>query len=492
MDVKEQITAPERIHPFGSANRMAPRLSPQQLRRWADTSEWVRAAINHRRAQCSQAMWHITPVDPAQSYDPQLAAMLEMLFLHPNTRQRGFRELIEPMIEDILVLDAGVIEKELNLKGVAVALHLVDGATMRMIPNWDGDVNKPRYAWVPRGTPVATLLDSQVIYLMANPTSHRLTGFSPLEALKIAIDSDLEAALYNKRLVGQVNPPGILNLGENVGAPQADSFRVYWDSEVAGRKQMGIVAGVKNPQFINMGQTAKEMQFMQWQVYLLRKIAAVFGIAPQDLGITFDVNRANATVQQELSEDRGLRPLLSMIEEAFNTEIIADFTRTRAKQLHRDGKIDMPTLRMAIGLSYVNPRERAGVFQKLHEANILNLMFKFRLRSSKSHRDQADFNKAALGGVPWLSINEPRAEDGRDPVDGGDEIIVPTPIGPMPLSIISGQSAPKTEAQARYLERILDNAPIALRSGTTVEERIVEVPVPMPYEVDADGDPVDD
>lgn len=501
--VKEHVTAPDRINPLGGLRSQHPttKMQPKQLRHWADTSEWCRAAINHRRRQVSQAEWHVAPIDPKANYDEQLQAVIELLFLHPNVRQKTFRELIEPAVEDILVLDRGVVEKEMNVRGLPVALHLVDGGTIRTKPSWNGEPNKPRYEWWPGGTHRANLLDSQIMLMMENPASHRVDGYSPMEALKATIDADLEARDFNKRMVSQTNPNGILNLGENVGTNVVDAFRVYWDAEVAGNKQMAIVGGVKNMAFQGLGQTAREMQYMQWQVYLLRKIAAVFGIAPQDLGITFDVNRANAQTQQELSEDRGLKPLLRLIEEQTNTKVIADFAQTKAKQLHAAGEIDMQTLRMAVALTHINPRDHADIFVKLHSANVLNLAFKFRVRSAKSTRDQAEFNKVALAGFPFRTTNEVRAEDGYDPVEGGDEIIVMTPVGAIPLSMIGGQMPPQTEDQKRYLDGLFQTAPLVLGrgehdftpvTGSPSEESKEVVVVTDEVEVDEYGDPVDD
>lgn len=287
VETKEQVTAPDRVHPFGGhlVQRPIVRVQPVQLRRWADQSEWVRAAINHRRVQVSGAEWGIVPIDEKSPFDPTLQGVVSLLFLHPNARQKTFRELIEPVIEDILVLDRGVIEKEMNVRGLPIALHLVDGASIRTRVRWSGDPTEPRYEWWPNNVFISNLLDGQIALMMANPTSHRVDGISPLEMLKATIDADMEARDFNKRMVQQHSPNGILNLGENVGVNVVDAFRMYWDAEVAGKKQMGIIGGVRNPQFMNLGQTAREMQYMQWQVYLLRKIAAVFGIAPQDLGI---------------------------------------------------------------------------------------------------------------------------------------------------------------------------------------------------------------
>ena len=500
-EVKEPVTAPDRVNPRGSLGgtaRRSTRMRPKQLRLWADNSEWCRSAVNHRRRQVSQSEWSIAPIVPDAPYDEQLQAVIELIFLHPNARQKTFRELIEPMVEDILVLDRGVCEKEMNVGGVPIALHLVDGGTIRTKPVWGGKPNDPRYEWWPGDTFEANLLDMQIVLMMENPASWRTDGFSPMEALKATIDADFEASAFNKRMVSQTSPTGLLYLGDNASAPVLDSFRQYWAAEIAGNKQMAIAGGLKNPEFINMGQNARDMQYMQWQIYLLRKIAAVFGIAPQDLGITFDVNKANSSAQQELSEDRGFKPLLRLIEEQFNTKVIADFAQTKAKQMHAAGDIDMKTLRQAVALTHINPRDHTDVFLKLHKANILNLAFKFRMRSAKSMRDQAAYSQSVLAGFPSRTINEMRADDGFKPVEGGDKIMVMTPVGAMPLEMIAdGQMPPQTEDQKRYLEGLFRAPPIALSSGTPITgsmpEKDEEEPVAVEtVTVDEDGEPVED
>lgn len=525
---KAQVTDPSRITPSGLpiVPRPLVRIQPQQLRRWADMSEWVRAAINHRRIQVSQANWSIVPIDNDKPYSPEQQAAITLLFLRPNNRQKTFRSLIEPMIEDLLVLDKGVAEKEQNLKGLPIALHLVDGASIRFKPFWSGDPTDPRYEWWPRGSFMANLLDTQIIYLMGNPRSWSPEGFSLLEALKVTIEADLEAAQFNARNVRQTNPHGVLNLGENIGSTQVDSFKVYWDAEIAGRRNTAIMGGAKSPQFISLGPSAREMQYMQWQVYLLRKIAAVFGIAPQDLGITFDVNRANATHQQELSEDRGLKPLLRLVEENMNGQVVADFARQQAKSMYHRGEIDMQTLRLAVALTHVNPRDHADVFKKLPNANIMNLTFKFQLKTSKAARDLADLGKASLAGVPWETVNEFRAEDGRDPVEGGDEIIVQTPVGPMTLSDIAGfvpvtggqpadgdggDGNPDGEkpkgaeaemqqemrrlrrlARREYIKMLFEDTELVPRQPVTILDPPEVRTIIQEVEVDEDGEPVDD
>lgn len=52
---------------------------------------------------------------------------------------------------------------------------------------------------------------------------------------------------------------------------------------------------------------------------------------------------------------------------------------------------------------------------------------------------RANYNRVALGGAPWQTINEVRDEDGFDPIEGGDEL-------PRPLNMTFGQPNPEEPA----------------------------------------------
>jgi hypothetical protein len=158
---------------------------------------------------------------------------------------------------------------------------------------------------------------------------------------------------------------------------------------------MAFLGGTKNPQFIPFRQSNRDMQFLEWQNYLVRKIAAVFQIAPQDLGLSFDVNRSTSEVMQENTEDRGLRPLLALIQDYITREVVWD-----------DG--------------FGGPDN--------------NLAFRFTRLNLKETTSKAQINKLALAGIPWKTVNEARKEDGREPMgDDYDKLIMSVSTGAVTL-----------------------------------------------------------
>jgi hypothetical protein len=361
------------------------------FRHWSEHSEWIRAAINIRKAQVSAAEWDIMPFDPEQKYSEELKDKIKQVFDRPNPAADSFRSFVEPVVEDILVLDAGVIEKVRTLRTQVAQLWPVDGGKMRVSSLWDGATDEPRYYWYPDGVLRAAFKNEDIVYIMANPATYRPVGLAALETLKLTIDAELSGHTYNHRQVTQAAPDGLLDLGEGARPEHVEQFKSYWASEIAGRGAMAFIGGSKNPKFIPFRATNRDMQFLEWQIYLVRKIAAVFGLSPQDLGMTFDVNRSSGEVQQENTEDRGIRPFLSLIQDYFTREIVWD-----------EG--------------FGGPANNLAFRETLNQATVM---------------------KTQLAGLPWRSVNETRKEQGLEPWGPEfDSPMVVTPTGAVRLDSV--------------------------------------------------------
>ena len=236
-----------------------------------------------------------------------------------------------------------------------------------------------------------------MVYIMANPRTYSVMGLSPLETLKLTIDAELMGSQYNTRQVTNAAPDGMLDLGETARPEQVEGFKSYWLSEVAGRGAMAFIGGSKGAKFVPFRGSNRDMQYQEWLVYLVRKVAAVYGLSPQDLGLTMDINRANSETQADMTEDRGLRPLLALGQDFMTREIVWDE-------------------------SFGGPEN--------------NLAFRFLRLNIKESMSKASINKLALAGMPWKPINEARMDDGRPPMgDPNDEnnpynkLMANTPLG---------------------------------------------------------------
>lgn len=149
------------------------------------------------------------------------------------------RVLLDRIMEDLLVLDAGVIEKVYSLDGKQiVGLNSVDGSTIRPLYNEFGELGDPiAYYQFIDGKKVAEFRREDLVYIMANPQNDiDLFGYgmSPIESILLEVQAGLEATMYNLKKFGQDNvPPGILDLGE-MTQDQAEEFIALWDATVVG------------------------------------------------------------------------------------------------------------------------------------------------------------------------------------------------------------------------------------------------------------------
>jgi len=351
-----------------------PRKRAQQLRRFADNNEFVRTAINRRKRQIGQAKWRLVRRDnPNAQPDVAVEKALRDLFDQVNSKHESFRSLMDQVIEDILVLDAGCIEKEKTLGGQIANLWAVDGASIKPDPDWDGSSPRAiRYRQFIDGQCVATFRNDQLIYIMANPSTHRVFGWSPLETLFRVVRAELYGGDYEFDMLRQMAPNKALYLGPGVTDQQRERFIEYWENEIAGQKAMAVLSGGDRegkgePKVIDLGGDNLEMrlQFYRW---LATKVAAVFEM---DL-LVFNLSESvHKSVGNTLSArtDEGANGLASLISEFITREIVWEIDPSRAHAFEFDdlnardamaqAKIDQ--IYMNIGVTYPNEiRARDG------------------------------------------------------------------------------------------------------------------------------------
>src|SRR5579883_1384189 len=372
------------------------------LRKWADENEWVRAAIDIRRAQVEAMKPVCIPIDPKKRYDKKIQAQVQRILHRPNERRDSWRTLIGPVLEDVLVLDRGVLLKNMTLERKPVALYFGDGATVKIYPGWNGNPKEPRYLYEsPDGKTQKPLRNDECIMMVAKSASHRVS-LSPVQALQRTIIADIEATGSAARL-GKMKPPPNAIQVPGASDREIKEMVAFYDAQIAGKKETFFFGGKNTANHFPLVFSAKDNQLLEWQVYLARKIAVLFQISPQKLGITMDVNRANGEVQEEIDEDRGLIPLLLLIEEYLNTEVLGDFA-----PLDMYGLPDLDKLNLKI----IFP-EVTEVARRLHIQETIGLAAK------------------ANPQLPSMTLNMILSMLGEEPVPGGDTFYVDTASGPV-------------------------------------------------------------
>ena len=310
---------------FPEGNKIG-KSNPQMLRNWAGNSEFIRTANDIRMGQLAAAEWDIVPADPAKPVPKRLQQQLRKVFRRPNPRDEGWEPFIKMVVEDILNLDAGSIEKVRSPRGEIKELWPIDGGRIKVNKLWDGDPLEARYYWMAPNLfeTIASYGNDELMYIMQRPATNRGIGLSNLEVLKKSIEAELWGHDYNARQVTTAAGDGIFDLGETARPEQVEKFQRYFLAEVAGRGATAFWGGTKGAKWIPFRNNQRDMQFMEWLEYLAKKIAGVYGLFPGDLGFGESINKATAQVEDTKGEDRGARPLMKLVAGHLTREVVWD------------------------------------------------------------------------------------------------------------------------------------------------------------------------
>ncbi len=373
------------------------------LRDWADSNEWVRAAINVRRQQIGRASIAVLPANERKTYNKQLAKKVQLILDQPNELRQNYYDLMAACVDDILVLDRGVIVKDMTAARQPVHLYNEDGANVKIYSSWSGKPNEPRYLYEdPNNSRKVPLRNDEAIVMTANPATYRFS-LSPVQVLRNTIQADLAATRSAMQMVDMKPPPHMIQL-PGATQSQLEQIRMKYETEIAGRKEIFWLGGQNNANVVPLIFSAKDNQWLEWQQYLAKKIAVSFQISPQQLGMTFDINKSTASSQQEIFEDTGLIPLLLLVEEYFNREILGDFATN-----FPDGRANFDLLNLRILFPEVTEADR-----QMHAEKAISIA------------------TTGLAGLPSMTLNQVLALFGEEGVEGGNTFYSQSAQGPVP------------------------------------------------------------
>lgn len=376
----------------------------RMLRDWSENSEWVNAAINYYCERVARADIAVIPYDETGSYNRAVEKSVQLLLDQPNEFGDTWPSLIKMGLKDYFALGRFIWSKGMNAKRQPMSLYAEDAATIKVYANWDANPDTPRYLYDPDGTgrTKIPLRNDEIIYIPDGISTYRLS-FSRVQALRNTIISDLKATESAARLVDMKPPPHVIQIPGATPA-QIKTLRATYEAEIMGRREVLWLGGEGTAQVKPMVFSLKDNQWMEWLEYLARKICAIFQISPQDIGLTYDINKATAGSQQDISENKGLIPLLLLIEEYMNRHVLADF----APRLP-GGRTNIDALNLRI------------VFPEISEA------------ARQMHAEKSvDMATKSLAGLPSMTINQCLAIRGELPVPHGNTFYVNTSNGPIP------------------------------------------------------------
>jgi phage portal protein BeeE len=325
-DGKRRTAAlPSIFHTYAPRADGLPKLTPTNLRKFAETPV-ARRAINTIKDRIAGMGWRIQARKnrALNATDHRIALLTETLE-SPNPDD-SFRSFAEQVLEDVIV--GGYGAAELVLGGDSsrpVSLWPVDGATIRMRADWNGEPTSARYVQVtgkfgPDGQ--ITLADDELMYIRLNPRTHTPFGLGRLEVAFETVNEFLGAHRYAARLASNSVVQYALWLQDLTPTHHERLIR-WWQDEIEGTGRVPILSCEQKPEVLRFGAGTDADLRLSWQQFLIRIIADAFDLPAQYLGVENDVNRSTAGQLSSDAFQTAIVPTARLFAEHITRDVIA-------------------------------------------------------------------------------------------------------------------------------------------------------------------------
>jgi len=365
------------------------------LRNLADNLDILRIVIESIKEQIVKLEWQIVKrgddnkKGAVEGADPT-AEQLTNFFRYPDSDAHDWATWLRMWLEDVLVIDTYCLWPLMDGKSL-INLDSIDPATIKRIIDDSGRTPvapTPAYQQILHGIPANAYTRDELIYKIRNPRTWKAYGYSPVEQIMVTINIALRRQISQLQYYtdGSV-PDTILSVPEGWTPDQIAQFKTWWDSILRGntaerRGTMFVFNGTKPYA------TKDKVLTDKMEDWLARVVCFAFRVSPQPFVSAF--NRATAEASKEQAKEDGIGALMTWLKLQFDSMI--------AKQCGQP-----------------------------------NYEFRWKEEDETDPLTKAKINDLKIKNGT-KRINEARAEDGQDPVQGGDTLLLFTPGGVVRLS----------------------------------------------------------
>jgi len=338
--------------------------NPTTLREFAG-SVWVRQCVDTITEEVANTDWDITPKEKYKdNYNETKLNEIKDFFRFPN-KDEDLSVLLKKLMEDILVLDSGVIVKTFDTKSYEnnktkysysikkqingqtqlveeftetkpltnkvklLEMYAVDGASFLIEPDMHGRLftDKPTYFQYnfsyPGGRPMP-FWKREVVFFKINPKTNSIYGMSPIQSIINVVESLNNATRFNKKFFEEWAIPAGLMCFEGMPDDDLKAIKEEWKKEFKSKPWKMAFSSYKiDWQQFTMSNT--EMQWLDGMKFYQKLVMAVYHINQSELGYTDELNKHSSQVQSDVFLRKCIKPILNMLKSKFDNEIIQEF-----------------------------------------------------------------------------------------------------------------------------------------------------------------------
>jgi len=414
----------------------------QVLRDFANYYPILRSCVNYRKRQILQLDWDITTREVVsdkkvkEQYKKDGEDLKKYLRYPCGDKTMTFRDFLNKVLEDLLVLDAVAIYRRKNRKGGLYGFLPIDATTIEIVLNEDGTTPVPpteAYLQKINGQVTTKLTTDDLIYRKLNSRTNTPYGLSPVESLIITVTTALKLSSFHLAFLIEGNvPEGFVELPKDIASDpkQLTLWQEAWDAMFSGdprfqRKIKFLPEGMK----WNPIRKEEDMEFERFEKWLLQCTCSMMEVAPQAIGFQFERGKGATESEWEIGKERGLFPTALFLKELLDLIIQEDLGQEHLQFVWTN-------------INPTNKQEEANVFK-------------------------------ALVNTGAVSVDEWRLGEGLEPIGLSNYIM--TPVGPiMVKDFVESSEAGKPLLPYNYQQTPpgTTTAPVVPPTGGEVKQKL--------------------
>ncbi|NBW58421.1 phage portal protein [bacterium] len=266
----------------------------------------------------------------------------------------GSLHRFRPLPAETMYLINQAISKEVVEDQVKVAIDMYHRKKSDNDPRADGylaprEIDYYKYVQLSTDNRVLNAFgDEDMVFKLFNPQNYADSNgycISVVEQAIIMITNHLNIEAYNANFFTHgYAARGILHLKGAVTQNTLASFRRQFYNTISGSThawRTPIVAGLDDVQWVPMSGSAREMEYINFNSHIMRAICAQFQIDPIEVGLDY-LTTANGRASSQAKEsgqfkitysrERGLIPILMIVEDLFNQDILPSLDKELANK----------------------------------------------------------------------------------------------------------------------------------------------------------------
>lgn len=299
-------------------------LSEDILRQCYIKNAAVRWCVDTIARETAFLPWAIVPnyLGPLKPRTLRHIVECTQFFNNPNANEESFPELLQAVLNDMLVIDRGIVEKVFSVNGLLAEIWARNGATFHPKKDEHGVLLGYTQRLPGEGVPIE-FSPNEIMFFRMNPSTYTVYGQPILEAIvneigAVMFSTDWIAKSFSEDEI----PPGILMLGEIGVEAYARAKADFQENKgVAGKGRIRVIDNVKDAQWVELKRSNADQQLLQ----IMEKMDRV---VYRNFDIEYDVSGSDVTtlsLLEKLHKIKLIQPLARKIAWKINNELIPSF-----------------------------------------------------------------------------------------------------------------------------------------------------------------------